>query len=147
MNKTVEAVHKHWPPRIKKISQYFCIFVCWEFILPLENFSLIWRRQYCRWRAANFDQCSALMVIEQWGFFNVLHLLWHGPTVYNGHLRVPMTLTLVAKLLAVELSLPVFTTSVEPRSPACETNALPLRHRGGYSTKWNLIWHNMGFVR
>ena len=58
-----------------------------DFIVPLENFSLIWRRHHCRWRAASFDLCSALMAIEQWGFFNVPHLLRHGLTVYCGHLR------------------------------------------------------------
>ena len=36
--------------------------------------------------------------------------LRHGPTVYDGHLRGPVTLTPVAERLAVELSLPVFTT-------------------------------------
>ena len=45
---------------------YFLLFVC--------DFSLIWRRHHCRWRAANFDLCSALMAIEQWGFFSVPHL-------------------------------------------------------------------------
>ena len=50
--------------------------------------------------------------IEQWGFFNVPHRLRHGPTVYNGHLRGPVTLTPVAERLAVELSLPVFTNRV-----------------------------------
>ena len=25
------------------------------------------------------------MANEQWGFFIVPHLLWHGPTLYNGH--------------------------------------------------------------
>ena len=40
------------------------------------------------------------------------HLLRHGPVVYNGHLRGPVTLTPVAERLAVELSLPVFTTKV-----------------------------------
>ena len=44
-----------------------------------------------RWRAANFDLCSALMAIEQWGFFSVPHLLWHGASVYNGHLRGTIT--------------------------------------------------------
>ena len=35
---------------------FVCLFVCLlEFIVPLENFSLIWRRHHCRWRAANFD--------------------------------------------------------------------------------------------
>ena len=36
----------------------------------------------------------------------------HGPTLYNGHLRKPVTLTPVAERLEVELSLPVFTTQV-----------------------------------
>ena len=67
------------------------LFACLGFIVPLENFSLIWRRHHYRWRAANFDLCSALMAIEQWGFFSLPHLLWHGASVYNGHLRGPMT--------------------------------------------------------
>ena len=36
------------------------VFVRLECFLPLENFSLIWRRHYCRSRAANFDLCSTL---------------------------------------------------------------------------------------
>ena len=85
---------------------FFCVFV------PLENFSLIWRRHHCRWRAAKLDLCATLMAIEQWGFFNVPHLLWHGASVFNGYLRGPVTLIHVpnAERLAVELSLPVFTT-------------------------------------
>ena len=40
-------------------------------------------------------------------------LLWHGASVCNGHLiRGAVTLTLIAERLAVELSLPVFTTWV-----------------------------------
>ena len=70
-----------------------CLFVCLLFFVPLENFSLIWRSHHCRWRAANFDLCSALMAIEQWGFFSVPYLLWHGASVYNGRLRVPVTNT------------------------------------------------------
>ena len=54
------------------------------------------------------------MAIEQWGFFNVPDPLRNGPTVYNGHLREPVTLTPVAERLAVELSLPFFTTWVCP---------------------------------
>ena len=65
-------------------------------------------------KAANFDLCSwpSLMAIEQWGFFNISHQLWHGPTLYTGLLRGPVTLKPVAERLAVELSLPVFTTQV-----------------------------------
>ena len=57
--------------------------------------------------SANFDLCSALMAI-----LRVPHLLWHGAFVYNGHLRGPVTLTLIAERLAVELWLPVFTTGL-----------------------------------
>ena len=111
------------------------LFVCLEFFVPLENFSLIWRRYHCRWRAANFDLCSALMVIDQWGFFNVPHLLWRGPSVYNGHLR-PWIITPIAEQLVVELSLSVLTTLVcrgwvsNTQPPACSN---PLRHRRGLS--------------
>ena len=86
------------------------LFVCLWVFVPFESFSLIWRRHNCRWRAANFYLCSALMAIEQWGFFSVPHVMWHGASVYYGHLRGHVTLTPVAERLAVELSLPVFTT-------------------------------------
>ena len=46
---------------------FFC-FVYLEFIVPLENCPLIWRRHHYRWRAANFAIGSALKAIEQWGF-------------------------------------------------------------------------------
>ena len=122
-----------------KINQCF-LFVCLELIVPLENFSLIWRRHHCRLRAANFDLCSALMAIEQWGFFNVPHQPRHGPTVYYGHLRGPVTLAPNAERGAVTAcfnDLGLSRPGIELRSPAYEANALPLRHRGGavYSTQ------------
>ena len=40
---------------------------------------------------------TALMVIWQWGFFNVPHLLWHGPTLYHGQFRGPVTPTPVTE--------------------------------------------------
>ena len=100
--------------------------------LPLENFSRIWRRNPCRWRAANFDMCSALMAIEQWGFFSVPQLLWYGESVYSGHLRGPVTLTPISERLAVELSLPVF-LRLEFEHPTCRLGerSNPLRHRSG----------------
>ena len=50
--------------------------------------------------------CSALMTIDQWVFLNVPHLLWHAPTLINGHLRETRdTHTPVAERLAVELSI------------------------------------------
>ena len=38
-------------------------------------------------------------------FFSVPHLLWHGASVYNGHLRRPVALIPNAERLAVELSI------------------------------------------
>ena len=58
-----------------KWTPFLSLFV-WGFF-PLKNFSLIWGRHLCRWGAANFDLCSALMALQQRGFFSVPHLLWH----------------------------------------------------------------------
>ena len=105
-------------------------FVCLEFFVPLENFSLIWRRHHCRWRSAHFDLRLALVAIEQWGFFNVPHPLWHGPNLYNGHLRGSLALTPFSERLAVKLSLPVFTTLRGSNPDLLHTkNVLPLHHR------------------
>ena len=63
-------------------------------------------------------------------FFSVPHLLWNGASVQNGYLRGPVTLTLIAEGLAVELSLPVFATYVcrgwdsNTQPSACGANAL-----------------------
>ena len=97
--------------------------------LTTDPFSLIWRRHRHQCRAAYFDLISELMAFEQLGFFSAPHLLWHGASVYNGHLQGPVTLTPVVGL-AVDLSLPVFTTTVccgwdsNSRPSACRTNAL-----------------------
>ena len=118
-----------------------CLFLCLGFFVPLENFSLIWRRHHYRWKAANFDLCSALMAIEQWGFFSVPHLLWHGASVYNGHFQGPLTLTPVSERSAVELSLPIFTTWVcrTPNLPlaACRANALTHCATAAVKRDWN----------
>jgi hypothetical protein len=53
-----------------------------RFYVLLKNFSLIWRRHHCRWRAANFGLCSALRAFEQGGIFIMPHLLWHGTSVF-----------------------------------------------------------------
>ena len=51
------------------------------------------------------------MPIEQWWFFSVPDLLWHGASVYNGHLRGPETLKPTAERLP-QMSLHVFTIKV-----------------------------------
>ena len=107
--------------------------VCVDFFIPLENFSVIWRHRHCRRRAANFDLCSELMVVEQWEFFSVPHLKWPGVSVYNDQFRGPVTLTSTAKRChcqSVELSLHVFTTQIccswdsNTQPSACGANAL-----------------------
>jgi hypothetical protein len=52
------------------------------FYVPLKNFSLIWRRHHCQWRAANLGLCSVLRAFEQGGIFIVPHLLWHGTSFF-----------------------------------------------------------------
>ena len=64
----------------------YSLFICLGFIVPFENFSLIWRRHHYRWIAWNFDVYLPPMTSEQWGYFVVPQLLWHGASVYNGHL-------------------------------------------------------------
>ena len=63
--------------RLKHVKVYLNRWRKWK----CENFSLIWRCHHCRWRAVNFDLCSALMAIEQWGFFSVPDRLWHGASI------------------------------------------------------------------
>ena len=85
---------------ITDVCFYLFVFVRLGFFTHIETPSL-------SVKGSNFDLCWTLMAIEQWGFFSVPHLLWHGASVYNGHLRGPVTLTPIAERLAVELSLPV----------------------------------------
>ena len=58
------------------------MFVC--FFVPFERefFADMEKYHYQR-RATNFDKCSAPMVIKQWLFFSVPHILWHGASFYN----------------------------------------------------------------
>ena len=65
-----------------------CMFVLWGFSSN-SRFSLIWRHHHDR-RNSKFDRYSPLMAREQRGLFSVPHLLWHGTSVYNGHLYGPV---------------------------------------------------------
>ena len=49
------------------------LFICYYHV-PLKNFSHLWRCHNYQWRTSNFDLCSALIAIEQWGFLSVPHL-------------------------------------------------------------------------
>ena len=65
--------------------------------------------------------------IEQWGFFSVPHLLWHGASVYNGHLQVHMTLAPIAVLLIVKRSF----------------NRLSVAEQGVVFNVLYLLWHSV----
>ena len=58
------------------------------------------------------------------------YCMWHRASFYNGHLQRPVRLTPIAELLAVELSLPVFTIKVccswdwNTQPSTCKANAL-----------------------
>ena len=72
-------------------------------------------------------QRSALMAIEQWELFSVLHPLWHGASVYNGKLRGPVTLTTCLYDLGLSrlgFEHPTFRLRGE--------RSYPLRHRRGH---------------
>ena len=107
------------------IQLLISLFGCLGFFVPLENFSLIWKRHHYWWMSANFGLCSALMAIEQCGFFSVLHLMWHD---------IPFIMVISKdpwhSRLAVKLSPPVFTTWVRrgwdsnTQPSACWANAL-----------------------
>ena len=110
-------------------------FFCLEFIVPLENFSLMWRRHHYRRRAAIFYICSALWPQNSEG-----SLTCHGASVYNGYLRGPVTLTPIAERIAVELSLPLFYDLGLPQlgfeNPTfClwGQRSNPLQHRRGFA--------------
>ena len=68
------------------------------------------------------------MVIEQGEFLNVSHLLWHGTSVYNGHLREPLTLTCCQMFVSVTTCL---------KDMKCLTTEVR-RHRD--SNKRNSAW-------
>ena len=72
-------------------------------------------------RIAGEGLCSVPMAIEQWGFFSLPHLLWHGASVYDDYmyLRGPVILTPVAERLPVELSLPVLSRQGFKQSTIC----------------------------
>ena len=109
-------------------AYYMLLFVCFcFFVSPIH----IWKRHYRRWRATNFDLCSALMAIEQWGFFSVPHIYCD-----TGH---PFKMVIsedpwhshpFAERLAMKLSLPVPTTKVcrgwdsNTQPSTCGANAL-----------------------
>ena len=73
------------------------LFLCFGASSPTGNFSPVWRRPHYRTRATIFYLHSTLIAFEKRGILNVPHLLLHEPTIHNGHLQEPVTLTPVGK--------------------------------------------------
>ena len=120
-------VHTRYLCNIFKLSFTLCLFGVYS---PTREFFTHLEKSTFPVKGCKFDLCPALVAIKQWEFFSESHLLLIGASIYNGHLRGHMTLTLNAERLAAELSLPVLTTwsycgwdsNTQPSD--CGTNAL-----------------------
>ena len=124
------GIHCHWAVTVLNVQHVlwhgltlYLFFVLFG-VLQLENFLLIKRRHHYRWMGSNFDLQSALAAIEQWGFFSVPHLLGHGASVYNGHIRGLVTLTPVSELSSGAVTicfndLCLSRPGIEPWFPSC----------------------------
>ena len=84
----------------------------WLFVVfhPVENISLILRRHHCWWRAANLDLCLALMAFSSEGYLACHTCCNTGPPFLRSHPKDPWFSLLNAELLAMEQSLPIFTS-------------------------------------
>ena len=95
-----------WQP-VGLDSSHKILFVCLEFFVPLERiFPSYGNVTIADEGLQIWPMLGTHMAIELWGFLSVPHLLWHGASIYNGHIGGPVTLTPIAKHL--ELSLPVY---------------------------------------
>ena len=77
-------------PNRRAIDLILYVWFFWGIILPIREFSTHMESHHYRWKAINLDICSVILAIEQWGFFSVPNLLWHGGIrlyIFNGHLR------------------------------------------------------------
>ena len=91
---------------------FFLLLFVWDLSSHLRIFHSYWDVTITG-MATNFDLCSAYCHRTVRPGSLACHtyiVLWHWPSIYNGHLRGHVTLTPISERLAVELSLPVFTT-------------------------------------
>ena len=117
--------------KMSEFSSHFVVFV------PFENFSLIWRRHHHLWRATNFDLNPPLIDIEQWGFLTCdTYCDTDQPSImvisedqWNSHL-VPNVGSGAVTITTCWNDLRLSRPGIEPWSPACKTNALPLSLHG-----------------
>ena len=81
-----------------RITKRFCCWglFCLGFFCPTRIHSY-WVVTITGEELQILEICSALMAIEQSGFFSVPHLLRQGSSVYNGNIRGSVTLTLISE--------------------------------------------------
>ena len=135
-----------WDLGFKYFSSCTLIVICLLFVVycPLENFP------HMETLLLPVKGCKFWPMLDTHGHWAVRVLLWHGSFVYNGHLRGPVTFTIIAERLAVELSLPVLATSVcrgwdpNTQQSACGTNALTHCATASVHWSWDLLWVNRG---
>ena len=109
---------------------FVCLIFAWGFSSYLRNFHSYWDVTSAGEGLQILTCARHSWAIEQSGLFSVPHLLWHGSSFYTGHL--PKTRDTRSHYcrgfnLAMELSLPVFTTEA-CRALDSNTN-LPLAKR------------------
>ena len=76
-------------------KQWICFFIYTVVLRPNRTFFTYMQSSSIPGKGFKFWLIlgtQALMAIEQWCFFNVPRLLWHRSSVYNVHLRGPVTL-------------------------------------------------------
>ena len=119
----------------------FCLSVClFHGFRPTRDFSLIWRRQNCRWKATNFWR-----MLGTHGHCTVPHLRWLGTSVIAKDPRHSHMLPSVwqrSSHYACFKDLGLLRQGIEHQSPACQAIANP-----SFSmTKFHLHARNPGLV-
>ena len=85
---------------------FVCLFVClfvWSFSSHSKIFHSFGDVAIVGEALQILTPAGHLLSFEQWRFFSVSYLWWHGPSVCNGHLRGPVTLTPNAESLTLHV--------------------------------------------
>ena len=75
-------------PYLNSTFLFVCLFA-WVFFSSHSRIFHSYGKSQLPVKGFRFDLYSTFMAIEQWGFISMPHLLWHGSSVKNDHLRKP----------------------------------------------------------
>ena len=134
-----------------KVSRIQYLIINFGFSVPLENFSLIWRRQMAGEGLQMLTFVRLSLPFRSEGS-STCHTYCDTGESFISHLRGPVTLTPVAERLAVKLSLLILITLVCPgdRTPIsrlrgeCCTTKLP---RWSCALTEYIIWGPLDFFK